>query len=97
MNPLCGDAEYSNHFHCDQLTAGQQTAGGTYTPNAATLSVYNNTNTIVTFNNVPYNPGGFACFDELNKGCYNQPIQISFANPAHTGAFMVNKTVKLPA
>jgi hypothetical protein len=93
-NPGCAGAKYSVSVLTELLTYGQQTAGGTYTPNASSFMVYNGTNTVVTFANVQYNPGGYACFDEQIDACYDQPIQIGFANPTHTGSFQVNRTIK---
>lgn len=90
----CSGAKYSVQVLTDQLTYGQQTIAGHYTPNAASFMVYNNTNTTVTFANVPYAPGGSACFDEQREGCYDSPIQISFGSPTHTGAFLVNRMIK---
>lgn len=89
-----GEKLFSVRVNDDQLTYGLLRGGGTYTANASSFMVYNNTNTIVTFNNVPYNPGGSACFDEQFRGVYDTPMQISFANPNHTGSFIVNKMTK---
>lgn len=92
----CPDSKYSAKPLTDMLFFGDQYQGK-YTPNAAQFSVYNNTNTTVLFNNIPFSPGGFACFDELRDSCYDQEIPYSFVNPSHTGNFIVAKFVKNPA
>lgn len=90
----CQGTKFSNSMQTDMLFAGS--GQNVCTPNAAAFNVYNNTNTVVTFNNIPFAPGGFACYDELNDGCYNTPIYYAFQNPAHTGNFIVNKLIKTP-
>lgn len=91
----CQGAKFSNSFQTDTLFQGD-TFGGKYTPNAPAFSCYNNSSSVVLFNNIPFSPGGFACFDEMIDGCYDTEIPYAFVNLPHTGNFIINKTIKTP-
>ena len=79
----CDGAKFSNRIEGQQISRNQ---GNPFTPEAASFVLYNNTNVIVTFEGVPLQAGGFICYDEMNEGCYDQPMQIQFPDGAYTGS-----------
>lgn len=91
----CEGALFSCRVITQQMTAQSPTQ--TFTPNAASFFLYNNTNTNVTIaGGLVLSPGGTVCFPEMIDGCYNTGIPIGFANPAHTGQLQITAIIKVP-
>jgi hypothetical protein len=94
QSSYCEGTTFSVRITSDQLVPSMVNSG-VYTPNCASFFVYNNTDCVVTFEDIPYQPQGTACYDEMISGCYDQPVAIKFDQSYTTGAFIVQKKIKM--